>query len=106
MTSNLVYSARKVNAAGGCYGSMAVWQHWVPPPLKPHLPSTKLRFGVWTKRQFAWPGPISQIVREAIREYHSRMDRLTEQERDSMLRAFDELAPAIPGRGGSVLSLR
>jgi hypothetical protein len=43
--------------------------------------------------------PKSQIVREAIHEYYSRLDRLSEQERDSMLRAFDELAPAIPARG-------
>jgi hypothetical protein len=42
--------------------------------------------------------PKSQIVREAIQEYYSRLDRLSDQERDSMLRAFDKLAPAIPAR--------
>ena len=42
--------------------------------------------------------PKSQIVREAIHDYHSRLDRLTEGERESMLRAFDKLAPAIPAR--------
>jgi len=42
--------------------------------------------------------PKSEIVREAIHEYYSRLDRLTDKERDSMLRAFDKLAPAIPAR--------
>jgi hypothetical protein len=42
--------------------------------------------------------PKSQIVREAIHEYHSRLDRLSDTERDSMLRAFDELMPAITPR--------
>lgn len=42
--------------------------------------------------------PKSQIVREAIHDYHSRLDRLSDSERDSMLRAFDELVPAIPAR--------
>jgi len=42
--------------------------------------------------------PKSQIVREAIIEYHSRLDRLSDRERDSLLRAFDELAPGIHAR--------
>lgn len=42
--------------------------------------------------------PKSQIVREAIQEYHSRLDRLSDTERDAMLRAFDELMPAITPR--------
>jgi predicted transcriptional regulator len=48
--------------------------------------------------------PKGQIVREAIQEYYSRMDRLSDQERDSMLREFDELAPAIPARLGRFIS--
>ena len=42
--------------------------------------------------------PKSQIVRDAINEYHSRLDRLSDSERESMLRAFDKLAPTIPAR--------
>ena len=41
----------------------------------------------------------SQIVREAVQEYFSSMDRVSDSERDSMLRAFDELAPQIQARG-------
>jgi hypothetical protein len=43
--------------------------------------------------------PKSQIVRDAVDEYFSRLDRLSDRERDSMLRAFDDLAPRIPARG-------
>jgi hypothetical protein len=42
--------------------------------------------------------PKSEIVREAITEFHDRMGRLSERERISMLRAFDELVPRIPPR--------
>jgi hypothetical protein len=42
--------------------------------------------------------PKSEIVREAILEFHDRIGRLTERERTSMLRAFDELIPKIPAR--------
>jgi predicted transcriptional regulator len=35
--------------------------------------------------------PKSEVVREAIRDYHSRADRLSEAERQRMLRAVDEL---------------
>jgi hypothetical protein len=42
--------------------------------------------------------PKSQIVRDAVNEYFSRLDRLSDQERDSMLRAFYELPPRIPAR--------
>jgi hypothetical protein len=41
--------------------------------------------------------PKSEIVREAIIEFHERIGRLSERERTSMLRAFDELIPKIPG---------
>lgn len=42
--------------------------------------------------------PKSEIVRDAINEYHSRLDRLTDEERDRMLAAFDRLHPAIAPR--------
>jgi hypothetical protein len=42
--------------------------------------------------------PKSEIVREAILEFHDRIGRLSERERTSMLRAFDELIPKIPAR--------
>jgi len=42
--------------------------------------------------------PQSEIVREAIDEYAARLDRLSETERRRLLRAFDELVPAIPRR--------
>jgi hypothetical protein len=42
--------------------------------------------------------PKSEIVREAIIEFHDRIGRLSERERTSMLRAFDELIPKIPAR--------
>ena len=42
--------------------------------------------------------PKSQVVREAIHEYSERVGRLSERERLRMLKAFDELVPAIPRR--------
>ena len=42
--------------------------------------------------------PKSDVVREAIRDYHARMGRLGERERQRMLRAFDELVPRIPSK--------
>ena len=42
--------------------------------------------------------PKSQVVREAISEYAARLGRLSEAERRRLLRAFDELVPAIPER--------
>ncbi len=42
--------------------------------------------------------PKSEVVREAIREYANRADRLSDAERRRMLRAFDELVPLIPPR--------
>ena len=38
----------------------------------------------------------SEVVREAILEFHARIGRLGERERINMLRAFDELVPQIP----------
>ena len=40
----------------------------------------------------------SQIVREAVADYHSRIGRLSEIERRRMLKAFDTLVPRIPSR--------
>jgi hypothetical protein len=40
----------------------------------------------------------SEIVREAILEFHDRIGRLSERERAGMLSAFDELIPKIPTR--------
>lgn len=42
--------------------------------------------------------PQSQVVREAIADYADRLGRLSEAERRRLLRAFDELVPAIPTR--------
>ncbi len=42
--------------------------------------------------------PKSEIVREAILEFYDRIGRLSERERQGMLRAFDELVPKIPAR--------
>jgi hypothetical protein len=42
--------------------------------------------------------PKSQVVREAVADYHSRIGRLSESERKRMLKIFDALVPAIPGR--------
>lgn len=39
--------------------------------------------------------PKSEIVRDAINEYHARLDRLSDSERDRMLRAFDTLLPSV-----------
>lgn len=43
--------------------------------------------------------PKSQVVREAVSEYHERIGRLSERERLEMLRVFDTLIPRIPSRG-------
>jgi hypothetical protein len=40
----------------------------------------------------------SQVVREAIAEYHERSGRLSERERRRLLTAFDRLLPEIPRR--------
>ncbi len=40
--------------------------------------------------------PKSEIVRDAIQEYHARIDRLSEEERLRMLRALDEFARRPP----------
>ena len=40
----------------------------------------------------------SQVIREAIHDFHERIGRLSERERLRLLRAFDELVPQIPSR--------
>jgi len=42
--------------------------------------------------------PKSEVVREAVNEYHARMGRLSEGERQRILRVLDELAPLVPNR--------
>jgi len=42
--------------------------------------------------------PKSQVVREAVEEYHARIGKLSEAERLRMLDAFDRLVAAIPDR--------
>lgn len=42
--------------------------------------------------------PQSQVVREAVAEYASRIGRLSDAERVAMLRTFDRLVPALPSR--------
>lgn len=42
--------------------------------------------------------PKSEVVREAIHEFYDRIGRLSERERLSLLRTFDEMVPRIPSR--------
>ena len=42
--------------------------------------------------------PKSQVVREAIHDYHERMGKLSEPERRRMLKAFDEAMAMVPAR--------
>ena len=42
--------------------------------------------------------PKSQVVREAVADYHARIGRLSESERQRMLKVFDTLFPLIPKR--------
>jgi len=42
--------------------------------------------------------PQSAVVREAIQDFHDRIGKLSESERTRLLRAFDQLVPAIPPR--------
>ena len=42
--------------------------------------------------------PKSQVVREAIRDFGDRAERLSERERRRMLEAFDRLVPKVPPR--------
>ena len=42
--------------------------------------------------------PQSQVVREAIREYSTRSDKLGDEERKRLLDIFDRMVPAIRPR--------
>jgi predicted transcriptional regulator len=42
--------------------------------------------------------PKSQIVREAVADYHSRIGRLSQSEIQRRLKIFDTLVPLIPAR--------
>jgi hypothetical protein len=42
--------------------------------------------------------PQSQVVRDAVRDYASRIGRLSEDERRRLLHAFDTLVPMISPR--------
>jgi|SRR5215469_12722529 hypothetical protein len=42
--------------------------------------------------------PKSEVVREAILEFHDRIGHLSERERLRLLRTFDEVVPRIPSR--------
>jgi hypothetical protein len=42
--------------------------------------------------------PKSEVVREAIQEFHDRIGHLSERERLRLLRTFDEVVPRIPAR--------
>jgi len=42
--------------------------------------------------------PKSEVVREAVQDYHTRIGRLSEQERLRMLHVLDTLAPLVPRR--------
>jgi hypothetical protein len=43
--------------------------------------------------------PKSEVVREAIQEFHDRIGHLSERERLRLLRTFDEVVARIPARG-------
>ena len=42
--------------------------------------------------------PKSEVVREAIRDYHSRSDRLSEAEQKRMLQVLDQMMKRPPSR--------
>jgi ribbon-helix-helix CopG family protein len=42
--------------------------------------------------------PQSVVVREAIQDYADRTDRLSEEERQHLLKVFDRVVPRIPVR--------
>ena len=50
--------------------------------------------------------PKSEVVREAVQDYHARMGRLSEQERQRILRVLDELAPLVPNRTRELRAIR
>ena len=49
--------------------------------------------------------PQSLVVREAVKDYEARSDRLSDEERVRLLAAFDELVPKIPPRPRSAVDV-
>ena len=45
----------------------------------------------------------SEVVREAIMEFHDRLGKLSDRERSAMLRTFDEFVPRIPPRSAKLV---
>ncbi len=48
--------------------------------------------------------PKSEVVRDAIADYHDRIGQLSEAERRRLLSVFDRLVPAIPQRPAEQVS--
>lgn len=48
--------------------------------------------------------PKSEVVREAIEDFHQRIGRLSERERLRMLQVFDEMVPRIPARSRAAVN--
>lgn len=42
--------------------------------------------------------PKSQVVREAVRHYGEQLGRLSDEERQAKLQAFDAIVPTLPSR--------
>jgi hypothetical protein len=47
--------------------------------------------------------PKSEVVREAIADYHERLGRLSDEEKRRMLRVVDEMLPLIPRRAAAAV---
>ena len=47
--------------------------------------------------------PKSEVVREAISEYHERIGQLSERERLRLLNTFDEMVKRIPARDAAAV---
>jgi hypothetical protein len=47
--------------------------------------------------------PQSQVVREAVAEYATRIGRLSDVERTALLRTFDRLVPSAPHRSAAAV---
>ncbi|MGH9581710.1 MAG: hypothetical protein ACRD4O_02100 [Bryobacteraceae bacterium] len=47
--------------------------------------------------------PKSEVVREAIMEFHDRLGKLSDRERSAMLRTFDEMVDRIPRRSAAAV---
>lgn len=48
--------------------------------------------------------PKSEVVREAIMEFHDRLGRLSDRERSAMLRTFDQVVPGIASRSAAAVN--